>query len=267
VLDVHDSLVVYNLRNLGSRRFQMEGKVSNPKSVSPSAISVWQNCKRKYYQQYKLNLPRKPSPGADLGEAIHGISQKWILCQPVQGDSRAHECAKALFPILPVGLPDSQVEVKISLQIPTLPPINGRVDHWEIMEWLRVSDIKTTSNFQYCKTEEQLLVDPQAVIYCTALLDRVSVRDKVKFRHLYVRTTKPYYTKVVEVTFDLDALHKEFMRLLDIVGRMVDTWNTELKYVEGSTEACGMYGGCDYTCHCAAEGIQTMGAYTPRIKR
>jgi hypothetical protein len=244
--------------------------VSSPKSMSPSAITTWQNCRRKYYQQYKLNLPRKPSPGAELGEEIHGISQKWILRSQVEGGTRAYDCARALFPILPVGLPPEQVELKISIQIPTLPSINGRVDHWEIIgERLRVSDIKTTSNFQYCKTEEQLLVDPQAVIYCTALLDKALVRDKVGFRHLYVRTTKPHYTKVVEVTFGLDELKNEFMKTLDVVAEIQCDWNRELSEIQGSTQACGMYGGCDYTCHCAAAGIQTMGAcaYTPRIKR
>jgi len=255
--------------------------------VSPSSISAFLLCKRKFYYQYRLKIPRKPSRGKDLGSAVHNICESWILYREIPDiTGKALDCARALFPHLPV-LHTDQVEQKIRLEIPGFPVITGRVDHWgysheydngssSIIEsqevslghsYVRdnvpkilVSDIKTLSDFRYVKTHEQLRDDPQAVIYCTAFASH----GNPTFRHLYVRTTPPHYTKVVEISYDREELKSRLVGILGTVYQMMETYSLPLKEVAGNTNMCDTYGGCDFRCHCAAEGIQSLGVYSPR---
>lgn len=52
--------------------------------TSPSRLSTWQQCPRRYDFQHVQKLPTKPSPHLDLGSNVHAALRDWLRLRPAE---------------------------------------------------------------------------------------------------------------------------------------------------------------------------------------
>ena len=155
---------------------------------SPSKISLHRLCKRKFYAVYVLEMRDDgPRPGPDLGTDVHALLELYLAegvfpsaDAPIQWQQsnkiRAVRCAQALLSHLPH--PDEvdpdQCEKWIEIDLPDGTLMRGRVDFNKTLtiRLIAIVDFKTTSDFRYMKTVEEMRYDPQVITYgYGALLD------------------------------------------------------------------------------------------------
>lgn len=114
-----------------------------------------------------------------------------------------------------------------------------------------LSDHKCTGNFKWQKTPDDLLTDPQAVIYSADCMSRYNV-DRVKLRWIYYR-----YTGRPEVRHTDVVLTKEqiapIVSLLDLRAREVNEMRRKYRSaleLPVNPDACDRFGGCPYQQRC-----------------
>lgn len=233
------------------------------KAVSPSQISTFQACPRKWYFGTILGIRQPQTPNQELGERIHkclenhykGYGLDWEKPEPT-----ALNAAKALLKLLPV---DGEPEVKIdgTLTLAGI-PVNGRLD-LVVRDSLKVIDYKTISSIsRYSKTSEHLKTDPQAIIYLAWLAQQMNCTEEtcLRFHHAYVEP-KTLKTSLVPV----DLIRSEIDMAMGALGYVVETMRVEatkpaVSDVTANTDACNDYGGCYYRGQCPAQNWRaTMG--------
>jgi len=113
-----------------------------------------------------------------------------------------------------------------------------------------VEDLKTTANFANAMTEDQLAVDPQAIIYAADMLAKHPEAQLVKCRWVYVhsRNKKKVVGPCPEVLFTRDFVEVQMgVMWTDIWSVMVKDGASDKPPKGNSPEACTQfYRGCDY---------------------
>jgi hypothetical protein len=165
-------------------------------------------------------------------------------------------------PIVQVGVPHLpqpkapgiMVEKRFRFEDPRLPVhLVGIVDLVE-PDLDRITDHKTTSNFQYAKSEEMLRVDPQAIIYMKWALSTFGERD-IRFRHIYYRTKGKPSSRVTEVELSPAEIEAQFNNIVTTVQEMHGASRLEVAAaVTPMPNSCGDYGGCPFVGDCAVVG-------------
>jgi putative RecB family exonuclease len=51
------------------------------KTISASRLSLWLQCRLKFYFRYILQLPKPPSPSMHAGSTVHTVLQQWNLAR------------------------------------------------------------------------------------------------------------------------------------------------------------------------------------------
>jgi hypothetical protein len=139
------------------------------RGTSPSQISTFRDCARKWWR-ISVNGERQPSsPAAERGSRVHEQIEAYLEhgTQPTDG------AALAMLPNLPEAgtVAGELIEVAFAYQPEGWPvPIRGRVDLLD-PESGRIIDHKTTASLSYAKSAEMLPFDPQAIAYSAAALE------------------------------------------------------------------------------------------------
>jgi RecB family exonuclease len=229
--------------------------------ISPTQISTWRLCHRKFAFTYLMDLPRPESTKAQrIGTAVHTRAERFF--QTGEPDYRVPDttpegeveatAARILPHIvdkLPLGAASEQkVQVTLGGVL-----FGGRFDWLHSREdgTVELGDLKTTSNLKYAKTEAELSVDPQALVYSQG--QTLVPPDRVDCRWVYVQTRGFPYVR--EVSFRPD-----FTALPDLVTdgqAIVLAWASKADGVpvdqqafEPNTSACDAYGGCPFRAKC-----------------
>ena len=231
------------------------------RSTSPSQFSTFKDCKRKWWRISVNNERQPPTVSAQRGSRVHGELEEYLMhsVEPIDGTAQA-----MLRHLPPAGSVDPlYVEAGFSYTPDGFPvPIKGRIDLIEIEE-NRITDHKTTSNLKWSKTEEDLLRDPQALIYSSVAmlggLENIKLKDPLQFRLVYGTTKSPIKTKVVETTLTLNRAKEGLDSFKEITQDQlrtskIDGWS----HVEPNYASCDKYGGCPFASDCQQ-------AYTPVI--
>lgn len=166
--------------------------------------------------------------------------------------------------LLPLPRPDFLIEHEIRLLTPP-GVVKGFVDlfvprpeadGWPVgleADLPTVFDHKTTANLSYAKSEDDLLTDPQALLY--GLAARVHVKEKtgkmpehVGLVWNYVQTKGEPYTRSVRVRQSLKVLESGLEPLFAQAADMATALKTrpqpnDMPY---NTDSCDKYGGCSY---------------------
>jgi|6_EtaG_2_1085325.scaffolds.fasta_scaffold00400_26 RecB family exonuclease len=239
---------------------------------SPSKIKTARLCGRKFYGVYVEKWDTGPKPAADFGTDVHALLEHYLgsgelpssavdLDWQSDDKERATHVALAAIPHLPMPpVPDLELEgwARIPLSDGTI--MLGRVDMWE-PNLHRVTDFKTTSNFKYSLSEEQLRIDPQSITYAYS---RIGTGNTITVRFLYLRTRAPYYTKEVEVFYTRSELQDAWAKMVANDVANIDGIITAESFadVEPDLSACGAFGGCPFRTKCAALGDASMGVFS-----
>lgn len=115
-----------------------------------------------------------------------------------------------------------------------------------------VGDFKTTSDFKWAKTEEDLRKDTQSVLYQIATMFELGARE-LDLGWFYAKTRKPYRAKVVHLRVVGDDVASQFERVDDVAGRVVATKkeNPKPHDLEPNAAFCNAFNRpCEYTHLC-----------------
>jgi hypothetical protein len=236
---------------------------------SASKISDFRLCPRLVYWQQVEKLKKPTHPAAALGTRIHKLVENYLLYSAVPtDDSLEARAAIASIPFLPPPpLPVDDVEAYFK-ELHLLDSgffVNGRIDIVERAQH-RITDLKTTSAEKWAKTEDQLLVDPQAILYALKFINAWSV---VRFRLLYTKTRPPFNAWPVEVR--MNASYVE-----DMVAKMIEQDLRPIHEIlqadcasdvpHNAPGACKAYGGCFFQGKCEIANHRRVATVKPLPK-
>jgi len=228
------------------------------KHVSASQVKAFRRCRSRWYHEKIDGHVEPPSEAMKRGTRIHAAIEAYLVDgTPLPDDAEGRIARPALTRLPPAGsVPRDQVESRFETPAEVYGiPFVGIID---LLEPDIITDHKTTSDFKYTKTEEELRADPQAQAY--AIERARSVPGPIRFRHLYIRTSGAPQSRETIVDFSRDDLAHALTRLRVTVASMVETSQVDdVQDVGHNLEACGDYGGCPHRARCAALGRHTLG--------
>jgi len=242
-------------------------------NVSPSKISTHRDCPRKFFGIYVAKFAVPESPALVFGTAVHALAETYMrdgsypsidqlpaALSNADGD-RAVRCAVALLPHLPKpgravvevwmrrDLPKGQFRGRLDFAEPEVETVLSQVP------LVRITDIKTSSNFAYAKTEEMAPHDAQAIAYCAWVLDEEEI-DVILWRWLYVLTKAPHSVRSVETLLTRETLAAKWGELVaaDVAAVQATAALPSFLAAVAQETACGKYGGCPFLVKCAPLG-------------
>lgn len=265
--------------------------------VSPSQLSAFRRCERRWFLRYKERLSDPGSASTVFGTRVHRVTEHhqlsgaWPEAAEIGQIFRVTEieatrmlrCAQAVRPLLPPGIARVDlVERKLLIQTATpsamtggrgtLPkPYEGRIDRIVMPgedprdPRLGVRDVKTTSGSYPAKTEHEIREDDQFVVYSEAVFREYPAERSISFQLLYTLTKGKPQGWPVGVVASRDEVAEKFANLHPVVDRMVETYAGTAKASKPNLAACREFGGCPYLGRCAQLGERTMGAASALI--
>ena len=236
--------------------------------VSPTQVKKVGECFRSWGFVYIEDMKSEAGAGAILGSDTHTEYELHFKGErAIDTSTRAGRIAKSGLHLLPEVGDHGLVEPPIYFTFDGV-IYRGFVDlTWTESDGLGfmvkvVSDHKTSKNpKKYGLTSEQLLTDPQALIYAVWALHYFNV-DLVRLQWTYLPTEKgkPY---AVRCDITREQALKNFMSIVHPVGlAIVDSIKTidEAKDLPANPLSCGLYGGCPHAAYCPRSSKETLTA-------
>lgn len=149
-----------------------------------------------------------------------------------------------------------QAETDFQLQLYNHHFIGTKDAEWYDKGELWVADLKTTKDFKYALTKEELRTGYQGPLYAAESLFRTG-EDKVNLRWVYVRTKGPPKSHIVETVFTPRELDKPLDKAKYTADKLLDVRRLARETkdpgsIPGNLEACEAYGGCPHKEYCPA---------------
>ncbi len=214
-------------------------------SISPTQIELWRLCKRKFAFQYFEKQPKVETKALEIGNAAHARLEGYLNTGIPDfsynpSDSVAWAASRILAAIVPhVPTPGTcEAEQKFTVEYNGL-RFGGRLD-WRIPD-KEIGDLKTTGNIRYVKSEAELTLAPQPIVY--------SLKYPGHTCHwLYAPTSgaDPHPRRfLADMSTGLDDIVKDAQAIQQ-------AWDTRPspKDLPGTASACTAFGGCPYRAIC-----------------
>jgi len=227
--------------------------------ASATQLKTFRRCPSRWYAEKILGHTTPPTEAMERGRRIHSMLEAYLRDGTDIPDDDHGRMAHAALERLPDkgSIPADNVEQRFELHETVLgAPFVGVID---LVEDGRITDHKTTSDWKYQKSEEELRADPQAQTYALNYV-LCSDEDKVTFRHVYIRTKGGPASRETSVELTRADLADAVVTIREDITRMRAASVVEnMGEVQYNLEACGDYGGCPHRARCAALGRQTLG--------
>lgn len=231
------------------------------RQISASQVDLYQTCARKWYYSY-IEGRREPQSSAQAaGTAIDDeYVQPYLRTGEIKITGPWSEHLRALVPHLPKPSPELLVQHRFEIATFDGGPVWLGFMDWVRQRgesWLQAEDLKSTSDFRYAKTPEQLLRNTQMMSYAEAL-HREFEPEKVSIAHVVIRRKSPKV--LVTPGPDDRPLYVSRQHAADFYGSMLDDVRAMTEAARScasaddltpNTEACGDYGGCFHRASCA----------------
>jgi len=225
-----------------------------PVPISASQLSTFESCKRLWGYE-KIEGRRKPDTQATAdGTAIHLELENYFRSgiEPQKPESQI------LLTLLPKPHPALVPEAEFTLAWPGVDALlRGKIDLVDPREHLIIDHKTTTDINRYAKTEEQLRLDAQTVMYGLAYRAIFSKVDVVKLRWNYVKREQPKHRppKVlpVDLVQDLTLLEEGLQKWHPIVLELVQITKSRVRALDipaNPGDACFKFGGCPFRDEC-----------------
>lgn len=163
---------------------------SAPWFYSPSQLNTFALCQRRYVFNYMIGPREDAGPAAHFGTRVHKVLENWLAKgEPPNRNTAEGKVAHPAVLHLPLPHRRLQCEKKFRVKI-------GPFHYQGVMDLsylakktrhLNIVDYKTTGDLIWQKAEEELLYDPQFLIYAKVGLDEYDV-DEATLTWLYLRT-------------------------------------------------------------------------------
>lgn len=251
---------------------------------SPSSIATYLSCPRKWAWKKIAKVKKPPHKSAELGSRCHDDVWEPYLRDGIPPDLSTEEGLIVQPTLIHLPLPGRGVtEGPIALDLPG-GRMEGRVDLHvhpnerfpEEAQWYGpiagvplVCDHKTTSDFKWAMKPEDLLTDPQGLIYATWAAVTYMPKEFVDLLWNYARTRKPYRAHPVRIRAPLEDLSKGMDLIISVDNEMRDIYNnvTDPLEVDYNASACATYGGCPYIGRCKLTPVErTLGLMSAKLR-
>jgi hypothetical protein len=255
------------------------------KSVSATQVEAYRRCARYWHFQWPQGIKSPPSKSMILGTEFHGAMEKTLKGDPAAilpdkirrlHDAQLRSLDENVFQ-KPFKEVLSELLIEERFSIPTYsggPSFIGVVDvAWKTAPWPVIIDHKTTSDFRYVKTPEELASSPQMSAYAwwafhhlgpweqhakllgTGRAYARTVGEQLTVGHAYVNTggsqVQPPKTLWRPVVIPFERAHDEWVKTLDTVRAMErDSWAVVAEDLPPTVESCSLYGGCPFRSKC-----------------
>lgn len=252
-------------------------------NTSASQVVAWKRCKRYYHFRHVKKMTTPQTAAQERGTNVHTALEAAQLGHTVP------EKVREFIPYVLAAQPhlprQGTALIEARFEIPTYeggPNWLGFIDRLEA--WRRptprIGDNKTTSDFRYCLTPDEITKDPQLMAYAWAAYQdqgipvpadfalhpeiraqvdadggviQVPGNLPIELGHLYLLTknktpTARYVSGLVNFAMTQDYWEG---KLLPMVRELVEARGVDdTLELAPNTDACGMYGGCAYRANC-----------------
>ena len=225
---------------------------------SASQVDTYNTCNRKWWFNKILGIETPPHPSAVIGTEVHAQLEAYLE-EKAPADSLGPIARTALpFAPKPGTVYIEQSIEELGLVAGGLPAL-GYIDVLDLTGDIpQVLDWKTTSNFRYAKTEDELLRNVQMSVYARATLamcDRLDVPEptNVRVTHVAMLTKAPHEARRTSALMPVRTIHENWSSIDRTVLTMRETATCETPdKVTPTKSACSAYGGCPFLDRCRA---------------
>lgn len=256
--------------------------------VSPTHIDAHDRCPKRHYGAKVLGIEQvSSSDGARVGSLVHKRLEGWSRTGKL-ADTDEHKvivtaglAMNGARPRTADGAPTNwvpsfedvtsgraDIEREFVLYVDGLAvPFYGLIDVFWLCQAL-IGDYKSTSDFKWMKSEYELRVNSQAVIYSLAGMEAgISAiddqgREYIDFELYYLRTKGAPQSNRVPVRLYRDKLEATMLELVKKAQDLIESAQLPFKEVRHDTRACGDFGGCFMRDTCHAAGVAVYGEST-----
>ena len=227
--------------------------------LSASQIDIARACLRKWAFRYTQGLPKPPTqPGDILGSKVHEVAEAYLKfgTAPNRSTREGAIFLKGLPYLPPPGT--GGVEGYFTLELDGM-CFQGYIDlatrgvvlpQWSLGHYPIVLDHKTSSNpLKYGKKAQDLLGDPQAILYTIRRGIDANTAGTVGLRWLYYRTSTRPKCFAVDMVWSGAQAHAQYEKLIAPLARRLVELHTnriDANELEPSASACDSFGGCPY---------------------
>lgn len=250
---------------------------------SPSQLKTADDCLRKWWFDKISNLPQPPpSEAMKRGTRVHALLEKWLLTSVRAGywfmsDAQWQSVimigytarmsaielgmAKAArgWVSTTVDLTTAKAEGKFTIDTYAA-PLLGIID---VIDANGVTDYKTTRDYKWIPSEEELRADPQCVSYMRYWFESVegSPGGDGRYQHIYMNSS----TGGVRAPLSFDVSYEENesrFRILEDKVAVLKHYSTAINSTDvphDAGAACDKWGGCPYQNNCSAYRKNNLG--------
>lgn len=235
---------------------------------SPTQISTYIECPRKWAWRRIAKIYEPPNASAALGTETHALLEKY-LTDGTMPDHVAHPVAAKVassgLHLLPTpGTEGMLLERQFRFQSPRTHYVYNGLKDVEIAPGVPVVtlgadgsapiviDHKTTSSIDaYAKSADDLLYDPQAIIYAIDSMARFESR-RVDLRWVYYQTKGVNRSYVTSQRIESSHAAKVFETIEQVASEAASALDLGLQPLdlEPNPSACNAYGGCPHRHRC-----------------
>ena len=186
-------------------------------ATSASQITSFRTCPRKWFNKSILKIEEPSTPAQAFGSAVHKSIENFLKEKSYPTDERLKLFVETAAPFLLTENYESEkyIELKTFLDGPLS---RGYID----LLYSGILDYKTTSDFRYCKTPEELTNDVQMASYAKWFLDTYGEKS-VEVSHLYLLTkNKKPKARLVSATITREQADLVWEKTLKTVKEMSD---------------------------------------------
>jgi len=228
--------------------------VSRVKHVSASQITTFRDCPRKWYLNKIVGL-QSPSTGAtELGSQVHAALEAYLRGESdvIGTEDEIGEIARSGAEHLPQRGEHLEIELSLEEHMPLHDApvlVKGFVDLID-HSTEEIIDHKTSSNKRYTKSQRELKINVQLMMYAEAYFQRFPDREKVTLTHLYYGT-KTRWNKRVSVTVTREHVRAQWEMIKSTINEMIEaSCADDAASVHAEYDSCSKYGGCPFKGAC-----------------
>ncbi len=226
-------------------------------------------CLRKFWYEQVDGRKAPATKSQELGTQLHDEIEGYLT----RGEQLASPTVLAGRSFIPAPGPGLYVEQSVlsdlknaRLRVAGI-PVAGHVDLWnrrdryiaadgteqpDTLGTLETKDWKSTSDFQYAKTAQELAENIQLVTYAEAGYQFFPDTERSRLTHVYFRTRGTPSAMLVTVSRTREQIAERW-QYIDGIGRTLANVATEIdaNHITATTKSCAAYGGCPHRSYCS----------------
>jgi CRISPR/Cas system-associated exonuclease Cas4 (RecB family) len=229
--------------------------------VSASQITTFRDCPRKWYLNKIVGLQSPSTSATELGSQVHATLEAYLRGETgvIGTEDEIGEIARSGAEHLPEVGDHLEIELSLEEHMPLLDApvlVKGFVDLIDHSKD-EIVDHKTSSNKRYTKSQRELAINVQLMMYAEAYFQRFPNKEKVTLTHIYYGT-KSRWSKRVSVTVTREHVRDQWTQIKETINQMMQaSCAPDASEVHAEYDSCAKYGGCPFRGACFNAHNQT----------